>query len=1128
LGGALIAAAPAVADCTLDAPSSTVTCTDTATGYGDGTDSGLTVDIQAGTVVTVSNASEGFKLLDSNLVDNLGTINVTGANSFGIDFFSLGTDNIVNNGQLGDATPTINVIGDGAVGIRDAGTDLGVNRGLEVNNYGQIEVTGADATGIEAGENAFIDNEFGATINITGAGHIGILAGDRNPAWVDLPPAPVPTVRNMGTISMDVDGSIGIQVGAGMVVENAVTGIITVDGANSIGIQSGFSAPTYNNGTMNVDGTSAVGMSVGDWNETEPPSHQFQKVFNGASGRLNVNGDGAVGIRIGNGWGSPDAFFFPVENSGRLIVSGTGATGFLVGDGAEFFNGGGTPKDTSVWGDGAVGFELGKNSLFDSEHRIFVTGNGASALRIGANDGSIPDFVTVTNQNRIDGGSFDDASTSGPLIVFVQPTDAMPGVNRLRNVTSDETLPRIFSQLLARPGGVAIQGTDPVDDGTGQLVGGVEEIYNELNAYIHGAIDLRGGNDLVENLGGWLSADILLGGGDDTFQIDPLARLSLSVVLDPGPPEEVATYYANIVGGGGDDTVNLLAGSNRDGVLDLDQFSQMEHINIFDGGTWSLRNASDGDLEEVRVLAGGVLQWTNATDEDTGLPAPAPDIQGDLIFDPDANLQILLDPANSDSPATPNEFLNSPIAANGQAILDGAAQLLLTEGSENLLFELLSQGSIEVRVIDAATLIGRFGDIAPPASIYSVDAIYDETAGTMDLALAFTSFTGAATTPNQEAVAEHLDDVIRDVNSGALAELMAELLGLDDASLAAAYDQLHPEAYDAQASAMLSLGNRFTRAVLERPRLCITGRGESRRDAVTGQVCRERRWEPWAEGFGLTRTLTGDEGHISHSDTGGGGMFGVDHRIRPSLRITGTVGGATTSIDVIDVGLSKLDTLDAGVSASWRRNALRVQGALTYSHGWHEVRRTIDVGDFHRTTETRYGTDRIGLRAETDYAFRLGGWNLAPLASLDYTALLRGAVQEIGAGQAGLLIDESSDSIVTIRAGFQLAPSLRKDRYWTEFLEFLDGIWRPRLGVAWRQVVAGNDRALSSRFIGADPAVTNFVVEGRDANQGFEVGFGLEFTPARADRITLGFFYDGFLWTNVQAHELGMNVQFAF
>jgi len=55
-----------------------------------------------------------------------------------------------------------------------------------------------------------------------------------------------------------------------------------------------------------------------------------------------------------------------------------------------------------------------------------------------------------------------------------------------------------------------------------------------------------------------------------------------------------------------------------------------------------------------------------------------------------------------------------------------------------------------------------------------------------------------------------------------------------------------------------------------------------------------------------------------------------------------------------------------------------------------------------------------------------------------------------------------------------------------------------------------------TRRVGAAPA------------EGFEVGAGIDWTPHRADRLSVGIRYDGFLWRGVSSHDLVARVRIGF
>ena len=93
-----------------------------------------------------------------------------------------------------------------------------------------------------------------------------------------------------------------------------------------------------------------------------------------------------------------------------------------------------------------------------------------------------------------------------------------------------------------------------------------------------------------------------------------------------------------------------------------------------------------------------------------------------------------------------------------------------------------------------------------------------------------------------------------------------------------------------------------------------------------------------------------------------------------------------------DVGKGRFTTFDLGLAGQWVRGPWLVQGMLSYGHSWHDQFRNIRIPNFARTAKGEYSLDRVGLRVHGEYAFALGSFRLAPLASVDYTALIRSSV----------------------------------------------------------------------------------------------------------------------------------------
>src|SRR4030088_2161499 len=108
LGAAALAPSGAFAGCSPPAGNNvTVTCTGATvnqnpnTGYGDGTQNGLTINVVAGPPpATVTGTSTGIDVGSNNTINNFGTITTNGADVYGIN--ANGTNlTVVNSGIIG-------------------------------------------------------------------------------------------------------------------------------------------------------------------------------------------------------------------------------------------------------------------------------------------------------------------------------------------------------------------------------------------------------------------------------------------------------------------------------------------------------------------------------------------------------------------------------------------------------------------------------------------------------------------------------------------------------------------------------------------------------------------------------------------------------------------------------------------------------------------------------------------------------------------------------------------------------------------------------------------------------------------------------------------------------------------
>jgi uncharacterized protein with beta-barrel porin domain len=317
-----LSAAPANAACAPDPASSgqTVTCSgNTPGGFQAGFGiSNLTVNVLPGATVSDGGGGAAISVMDSNTVNNAGTV-TAGAFSNGILAFT--DDNTVNNLASGTIT-----VGHDSAGISVQGERAMVNNAGAINagdSGAGIDVFGNDARIASSGTISVQDNAAGISAQ-----------GDRS------------VVSHSGTINGGV-GSAGIAfLGSSGTITNS--GHI-IGGDDAIGIVvNGNSNTITNSGTITVGNGFAVGIDATSF----PGSNS---IIN--TGTINV-GAGATGILVSgtgtvfnSGTINAATGFAAIElcgcgNSVLTLGPGSVINGLVIGNGTDTLQLGGTGKDT--------------------------------------------------------------------------------------------------------------------------------------------------------------------------------------------------------------------------------------------------------------------------------------------------------------------------------------------------------------------------------------------------------------------------------------------------------------------------------------------------------------------------------------------------------------------------------------------------------------------------------------------------------------------------------------------------------------------------------------------------------------------------------------------------------------
>ncbi|MAG29574.1 MAG: hypothetical protein CL908_01615 [Deltaproteobacteria bacterium] len=1059
-----------------------------------------TVDFDADVTIAVTE-DDGFGIRgdDRNDVDVAGTIDVDAANGVGI---RVGNDGTVDN--TGDITITTNANG---------------------------------GVGIEGGNDNDLTNGATGTITINATGGIAILGANDNIA------------TNDGTITLDADDTRAISIGrntTGILPNGAVnSGDMIINGARSYGLEAGDDSGIANLGDITLSGDETRGISAGSRTDFTRAAN----LTHSAGHTIDVLGDDAFGIKAGDQWimGQIDAvsgeFDFDdsgagTRNFGSINVSGERSFGLFVGD------------ETNSAGN--------NNSFVLNDGTIDVTGTDSTGISLGGNDllprleFDDPDRIfqfDLTNSGTITGD--DDA---GPLVEFRAFVSGYE--NRFLNQSSGELLADLTNQGMTNRA-IAVRGSAGDDyvlnvgtiqgdiefgagddrylqtpaatlTATSRLYGGAgtDELVLDVNSGSLASFDVSALDEFesIRILGGSTGWELTNASGfSGVTTIDLNGRLEAPTPLllggdlmnegaidgdiDFGAGDDLythtrtATLTGTLFGGAGVDELVL---DTNDGSLtsfDVSALDGFESIRIRQGATgWELTNAS-GFSGVTTVEAGARLQ------------APTPmTLGGDLVVDSAGTVEVTLDDTGP------------PITVLGDA--DFAGTLVLNRGSN------LTGSPTPYRVIQVNGLVTGTFDVfdAPSVGRFTFTESYDA----MGLLVLFedTGFAGVAQGQNRRAIARHLDAI--DAAGGASPDLenMIRDLTASTGNLNGAYDTLSPEAYDAQTTLLVEGGRRVAQLLFDRPRECEPGRLDPWTSKTDPLPCHARRWAPWVATVGAFRSREKFAGHPRYDAQLGGAVLGVDARPIAGLDLTFALASQRGKVDVARAGESTLTLVDLAAHAAWTQGPVRVQGAFSWGHGFHDDRR---IQQFQESASTVNATgtddhesDRILLAAEVGALFDIGPLGVEPLIGFDWSWVSQDTIRESQAGGLGLRVGSRDDAVGSVNAGIRLSTFYEHHRYLGQNLEWMDGIWRPTVDLRWRQLLGDNERDIDARLVGSPDTAAGFTIQGKEDTGGFEVGAGLSFVPENANRLEIELRYEAFVSSHTLAQDLVARLTFGF
>jgi uncharacterized protein with beta-barrel porin domain len=905
-----------------------------------------------------------------------------------------------------------------------------------------------------------------------------------------------------GTVELDDSNPLldsAILVEDNSTVEIGDNATITVTEANGFGIRGDDDNFIDNQGTIILQADDTRGIRI-DQNTTGI-------LPNGAvnGGTIQIDGNRSYGIESGDNSG--------VATSGTIEVNGDMSRGLSGGDRTDRTKPANVTNSGSilVTGDDGFGMRFGDGWL---DGTLQNHDNDA-----GTPDRLVPSAAGIRNQGSIvvtgarSTGLFvgDDSLVTHSGSITLSGTDSVGislGASSLFDRFSLNTTSLGASLSLDVSGSISgdadsgplVVIRDFVADRENRIrVGSAGRIQADLTnqGSVDRAIAIRGsdGDDFILSAG-TIRGDMQLGGGDDRY-------LHLAG----------ATYTGTLTGGSGDDEVILGSSGATSRTFDVSQLAEVEFLRIF--GTppsqfvpnpintpWQLTNAgSFTGLVEVQDY--GILE----------VPTPI-SLGGDFAMQDQGVLRVTLDST------TP------PLSVAGDASFDGRIEII--QGTN------LTPSATPYRVVlVSGTRTGQFDEIEFPDA--SGTRIFSASYDAMGLLALFqdVGLLGVARTSNQRAIAGHLVDLIAaDDSDQDLQDFLDEVTDIQN--IAAAYDALSPEAYDAQTTVSVEAGRRIAALLFDRPRECESGEVDRWSPNHRVLPCHARRVAPWVATVGSFRSRDSFSGHNRYDAQVGGLIAGVDFQPVAGFDLTLAVSSQHATVNAARAEDSEFTLAELTGAAAYDLGGLRVQGVVSWGHGFHDDSRRIrfdgasPASTVNVTASEKHESDRTLVASEIGYRIPAGPIGVEPLVGFDWAWMSQEEIDESGAGGFGVELDERDDEIGSVRAGVRLSTVYEHDAYLGPWFEWMTGVWRPTFDVAWRQFVEGEERDLDAQLKGSADTSGGFRIQGEEDPGGAEIGVGLQLVPRDANRLRFDVRYQAYVAEHTLEQDLVGRIAIAF
>ena len=406
----------------------------------------------------------------------------------------------------------------------------------------------------------------------------------------------------------------------------------------------------------------------------------------------------------------------------------------------------------------------------------------------------------------------------------------------------------------------------------------------------------------------------------------------------------------------------------------------------------------------------------------------------------------------------------------------------------------------------SVTSIAGYLPFLLPSLSYDANNVY--------LNLQVGGFAAQAQTPNQAAVGSVLDAAALNA-AGDFATVLGAFSTMNAQQGVAAMNSISGQNY----SGFSSAGIATTQVFMANFANTVGGTSGGSNRVALAESCdvacdttAPGRWGAWGGalgGFGVVGG-TANAGTLTYNL--GGFAAGLDRRVTDELLI-GVTAGFTSGSQWVGgfSGRGISDTFQAGLYASYAKDAVYVDGLAAYAYSDNRMQRQITVPGLSRIANGRTGANLFFGQVEAGYRFDIGGLAAAyvtPFARLQGATTTQDAFTESGASALDLSVAAQTTNSLRSVLGAQLGGAM--DLGWRDKLAMM-------FKLGWGHEYADTGRPVTASFVGA-PALS-FTTYGA-APQRDSVVLGLSATTALADATSLYFRYEGDISSQDSNHAL--------